>query len=230
MEKQTRLVSWNCANGFAKKQDAFQALAPDLAIICEITQKDSELIENADVQWVGNFGAKGMALMGFNGWSLDRLHESADQHVLTAVASRGEHRLTLVGVWTLPVKSNYIRPIISALDQVSSLLTGDVILAGDFNANPVWKTKPSFEDARTRLLDLGLTSLWHERSGEPHGGESMPTLFWKWNETNPFHIDYIFATEGLRERCCGMTIGTYQEWVGSKISDHVPLIADFDLG
>ena len=98
-------------------------------------------------------------------------------------------------------------------------------MAGDFNANPVWKTKPSFEDARTRLLDCGLASLWHERSGELHGAETAATLFWRWDETHSFHIDYVFASEGLRERCSGMTIGTYQDWVASKISDHVPLVA-----
>lgn len=223
-----RLVSWNCAGGFAKKQAALLALEPDLAVICEIRQREAMAIADAQVLWTGSPDAKGMAIVGRNGWQIEHIEEGTQPHVLAARASRRGAAVTLVGVWTLQAEGSYVRPVITALDELAEHLSGDVILAGDFNANPVFRGKPGFEEARLRLLYLGLESLWHARSGEVHGAEQTPTLYWTWNRDRPFHVDYVFATPGLRTRCREFRIGSFEDWVEAKISDHVPLIADFE--
>lgn len=224
-----RLVSWNCAGGFARKQAALMALEPDLAVICEIREREAKEIPGANVLWTGRPDAKGMAIVGRNGWTVERIAEGSQAHVLAVKGSRAGTAVTLAGVWTLQAEGSYVRPVITALDELAGHLSGDVILAGDFNANPVFRGKPRFDEARLRLLDRGLESLWHEQSGEVHGAEVTPTLYWTWNRDRPFHVDYVFATPGLRTRCRELRIGSFEDWVEAKISDHVPLIADFEL-
>ena len=224
-----RLVSWNCAGGFAKKQAALVALDPDLAVVCEIREREANAFADAQVLWTGRPDAKGMAIVGRNGWKIEPIAEGSQAHVLAVRASRAGSSVTLVGVWTLQAEGSYVRPVITALDELSEYLSGDVILAGDFNANPVFKGKPRFDDARLRLLDRGLESLWHVRSGEAHGAEQTATLYWTWNRDRPFHVDYVFATPGLRARCKAFRIGSFEDWVEAKISDHVPLIAEFEV-
>lgn len=84
--------------------------------------------------------------------------------------------------------------------------------------------RPAFEawqqDARRR----GLRSLYHEHNGEDPGKERRPTHLFRRDPTRPFHIDYIYASEGLD--VSEFEIGRPKDWL--DVSDHVPLRAQFE--
>lgn len=227
-----RLVAWNCRLGLTDKSQSLRELTPDLAIVAEVKSGEAQLF-GANYAWTGNEGALGLALFGFNGWTLDKVYEAPDRHVLAAKARRGSEQVLLVGVWTLPIGRDYVAPLVRAWSALSPLLKGDVIVAGDFNANPVWdercrvQRQEMFAPFIGRLHQAGLRSLWHERNGEVHGDEKTPTFYWYLHENKPFHIDYVFASGALRRRAQGMTIGTYNDWIATKRSDHVPIIVEF---
>lgn len=48
-------------------------------------------------------------------------------------------------------------------------------------------------------------------------------------ESEPWHLDYCFVHESLLVKVVNLTIGTFAGWTEPKISDHVPLIVEFDL-
>lgn len=79
--------------------------------------------------------------------------------------------------------------------------------------------------------DAGLVSAYHEWSGEAAGAETIPTLYWR-DRTEigrRFHIDYLFIPNGWRPLLRNVAIGSFAEWVGSGLSDHVPVVIDLAL-
>lgn len=75
---------------------------------------------------------------------------------------------------------------------------------------------------------LNLRSAWHAENGEAHGAEGTPTLHWKWQADSPYHIDYGFVPRSLVS-ATKVRIGKFEEYVATKLSDHVPLSIDVDL-
>lgn len=214
--------------GFALKARWLAALAPDIAIISEITKADFDGAGAASGAWTG--AKKGLAIFGGNGWRIDVINDAPAPHVLAVRAIRGAESLLIVGVWTLPVDGDYVVPVTRGLEQIGELLTGDVMLAGDFNANPIWDKGRSlprqFASVINDLSARGIKSIWHERTGEIHGAEATPTFYHHLHHDKPFHIDYVFTSERLRTRVQGIEIGAYADWVATKRSDHVPIIVD----
>ena len=64
--------------------------------------------------------------------------------------------------------------------------------------------------------------------GEAQGGETAPTIYWRDRKRDgpTYHLDYIFLpaswVEGVRE----MTVGSFDDWCGSGLSDHVPVVVE----
>ena len=58
--------------------------------------------------------------------------------------------------------------------------------------------------------------------------ETEPTLYWRdrLKDGPTYHIDYVFLPRdwaaGVRE----MTLGSFEDWCGARLSDHVPLVVD----
>ncbi len=50
-----------------------------------------------------------------------------------------------------------------------------------------------------------------------------------YNETKAYHIDYAFVSKSLMSSVSDVRLGTYADWVKTKLSDHVPLSVKFDL-
>jgi endonuclease/exonuclease/phosphatase family metal-dependent hydrolase len=64
------------------------------------------------------------------------------------------------------------------------------------------------------------------------GFEPEPTIYWR-NRTSDgphFHIDYCFVPSSWTNSISAVTIGPLKDWVGNHLSDHVPLIVDFNFG
>lgn len=231
---QVRVVAWNCCGGFWKKADQLRSLQPDIAIISEVLQSNlSALGPDAQTAWIGDEGVKGLAIVGFNGWRITPTVSCEERLFLPAEATRGGVRLQLVGVHLLPAP-DYVSPTLRALEGLSAALAGErVLLAGDFNQSVGFDPRRSegrqFATVVRRLGDLGLLSLWHDHRGEVHGAESSPTIFHQHSEAKPYHVDYMFGSAALRTALSAVELGSYQDWVAAKFSDHVPLVATFNV-
>jgi endonuclease/exonuclease/phosphatase family metal-dependent hydrolase len=104
------------------------------------------------------------------------------------------------------------------------------MVIGDFNNNAIWdgRSAYNFSDLNRRLGDLGLCSVYHARSGERPGEESIPTHFWRDRAggSQAYHIDYIFLRRHLLDAVEGFEAGRHEDWCGNGLSDHAPLVLD----
>ncbi len=228
-----RLVAWNCMDGLERKAEALAALAPDIAVVSETTRAAAEGIGAGAVAWTGQQHQRGLAILAWNGWRIGSPRFAALSHFLAAEAHRYDASVTIVGVWPLPLRGDYVSALSRGLTEVASGLGGDVIVAGDFNANPRWDHGKAPARQFATLIDelaaRDLRSVWHAHSGEAHGTERTPTFFWRLNPRQQFHIDYVFASARLRCQVRNVEVGGYEDWVANGISDHVPLVVDFDM-
>jgi exodeoxyribonuclease-3 len=108
----------------------------------------------------------------------------------------------------------------------SKLYKQNTLIMGDFNSNEIWD-KIKRADAWwnhscvvNELKEINFESLYHHKTNELQGDESIPTYFHQRKIKSPYHIDYIFCSHNLLD-ACDFEIGKYQDWI--QISDHVPL-------
>jgi len=81
-----------------------------------------------------------------------------------------------------------------------------------------------------RLLEsMNLHSVYHALHSERHGHESTPTLYWRDRKRDgpTYHIDYVFAPKTWLPSISEFQIGSFDQWIGSGLSDHVPIIIEF---
>ncbi|NNC43478.1 MAG: endonuclease/exonuclease/phosphatase family protein, partial [Acidimicrobiia bacterium] len=78
------------------------------------------------------------------------------------------------------------------------------------------------------LEDRGLASVYHETTGEQQGQELTPTIYWRdRSEAGPtYHLDYIFPPTYWLKDVREFNVGSFDNWCGSGLSDHLPLVVD----
>ena len=76
------------------------------------------------------------------------------------------------------------------------------------------------------LARLGLVSAYHVSRGVEAGNEPEPTFYWRRRAVDGYHIDYVFMPGVWTNRAFHLSVGPYEEWVGSGLSDHVPLVLE----
>lgn len=132
----------------------------------------------------------------------------------------------LLAVWTHRNDSpnfGYIGQLWKYLQVNKNKLNGTLI-AGDFNSNAIWDEWDRWwnhSDVVNELKDFGIESIYHKLTGEQHGKETIPTLYFLKKINRPYHIDYIFGPEKLVERTKKFEIGQAEKWL--KLSDHMPI-------
>jgi len=126
----------------------------------------------------------------------------------------------------------YIRTMQHILDRVA-LLRGrcDLVLAGDFNIavgyraphDPI-KFLRSERDVLDRLTqEFDLISCW--QAANPNRPLAQ-TLRWTGNPTAPYHCDGIFVPRSWLSRLKSCRVVRGSRWF--QLSDHNPVVADFD--
>ena len=56
---------------------------------------------------------------------------------------------------------------------------------------------------------------------------TKPTIYWQRKQRQAFHIDHAFVPFAWCDRHgFRMAIGTFEDWVATGLSDHVPLVVD----
>jgi len=230
-----RLISWNCAGGFARKAHKVASLAPDVAVLAEVRKVDQfALGEEYQAVWFGDEGAKGVLVAARKPWALTCVAEADARHAIAFEASLREHSIGLIAVWSMPIGGNYVEAACAGLEAVLPAIGpfDRHIVAGDFNASVAFDTGRGPDRRFSRITSCmsarDLESLWHTSRKEAFGEETRPTYFHQWKREQPFHIDYMFACPSLRNQLRDLSIGEYDAW-RTDGSDHMPLIADFDL-
>lgn len=228
-----------------RKFAALLRLRPDVAIVCECAEP-SRLVQLSALEglsaapvWIGSNPNKGLAVFTYNGYAA-RLGEPfypTLRHIAPVLVS-GPVGFNLLAVWAPNASAGVSRkhqlgPLRRALQKYRDFLTEAAgIVAGDFNNNVFWH-RPGWRhgNAVTALAKLGLVSAYHELSGERQGSESVPTLYWRDRKKDGprYHIDYVFLPSHLLARVSELAVGTYEEWCGSGLSDHVAIVLELDL-
>ena len=154
--------------------------------------------------------------------------------------SLGRSRATCWAVWEQNAsggvrRKNQAGPLHTALSRYKPFLSDHpAVVTGDFNSNAIWD-KPGWRINRMATVDalegLGLVSACHTVRDELHGRETIPTLYWmdRTKDGPTYHIDYVFLPDRWVDRVKGLSVGTFEGWCGSGLSDHVPIIIDIDL-
>jgi hypothetical protein len=232
-----RLVAWNCREGFHRKYPHLLGLDFDVAVVTECGPFEPGLSDVREVSSVlvpavdrpGH--TKHIGVLGRDPWRVEPLPFVTDQPWLLPVEVTGPVTFTLLAVWALGREwvdrgPSYAQQTARVVAEVLPRLQGAVVLAGDLNA-PI-NSSPT--DARrhaetvVRLETQGIVSAFTAARGDVDP-LAEPTLYHQGNTGQRFHIDHVFVprewTQGLK-----VELGTYEEWVANRRSDHVPIIVD----
>jgi exodeoxyribonuclease III len=192
--------------------------------------------------WTGTHRDKGLAVLGFNGYraALAPGHRQTLRHIAPVrIEGRGT-TFNLLAVWAQNFSGGIRRkhqpgPLRLALSHYRAFLSdGPAVVAGDFN-NSVYWDRPGWRvnhaAAVAILARYGLASAYHEHRGETQGGESMPTLYWRdrLKDGPTYHIDYVFLPQAWLPRLRRVEVGSFEDWCGARLSDHVPVVVDVEL-
>jgi exodeoxyribonuclease III len=245
-----RLVAWNCAMAFHRKLDALLSLRPDVAVISEAAEpkrliaREPALAE-ASMVWIGNNPNKGLLIAGFGGVTVEMSRHRYDQrlHWIAPVTVNGlpgfGGPLRVLGVWAQNAnegnrqKANpgYLQDGLKRYRRF--LKEGPSVVAGDFNNHVFWD-KPGWRMNHANeikaLSRLGLTSAYHAHNGIVAGEEVDPTLYWRDRTADgpTYHIDYVFMPREWADRPFTLDVGGFSDWVGTGLSDHVPLTLEIE--
>jgi exodeoxyribonuclease-3 len=242
-----RLVAWNCNMALHRKWEALLRLKPDIAVISECAgleklqlRGSTDWIEGEPV-WIGENPNKGLAVFAFNGYSA-RLHEPYHPTLryIAPVCVDGPARFNLLAVWAQNASGGVLRkrqcgPLRRALTKYREFLSAEpAIIAGDVNNNAIWDRPGWRINHMTKvaiLQKMGLLSAYHELNGEPHGGETFPTHYWRDRRKDgpTYHLDYIFLPQDWLPAVQEFAVGTFEDWCGSGLSDHVPVVVEVNI-
>ena len=234
-----RIVIWNCSMALHSKLEPLMSLNPDIAIIpeCatpEIVKKKQPVFYYSDAAWIGLSKHKGLGVFTFSDLSV-RVSPSYDPtyELFLPLLITGRYRFDLLAVWSFSYrikKTNFRRdaPTRSAIEYYRDFIAGGAtVVAGDFNDNINWD-KPgrsaNFDLVIADLKSAGLVSAYHEKGNHLFGSEPDPTLIWRKNPEQSYHIDYCFIPKGWLPGVNGVTVGNPEKWI--KYSDHVPLLIE----
>jgi len=242
-----RIVAWNCNMALHRKLDALMSLSPDIAVVSECANPDRLRMRGVPDSalgqpvWIGENRDKGLAVLAFNGHSV-RLAEPyyPTLRYIAPVVVSGPTPFSLLAVWAQNAsagltRKNQLGPLRRSLTKYRTLLSnGPALVAGDLNNNVFWD-RPGWRMNHARavasLEKQGLTSAYHAVRGEAQGCETDPTLYWRDRRKDgpTYHIDYVFLPRSWIGKITALTVGSFEEWCGSGLSDHVPIVVDIDL-
>jgi len=225
-----RIISWNVYRGECRTRAAeLDTLEPDLAVLQECAKPSAP--EDDCCRWFGDNPIQGVGVLAKDPWTLNPVPLSPDvPDSAYPVQMVGPGALNVLAVWTKK-RPTYVQALLGALDQYRSFLTsGPSIVLGDFNSHWQWDGNSSRAN-HSKLVEVlreefGLVSAYHAHGAGCLPGDEQASLYWRWKQESPFHVDYCFVPEAWVSGIRAVEVGGDAEWEGK--SDHRPLIVDLD--
>lgn len=229
-------MSWNCQQAFGSKMTALAALAPDVAVLCDVPLLNPfppSLLDDG-VSWhaAGSQSAKAIAVAGFR--SDLQVRPGAPSACRWGVAVTGQSGYGVLGVWSVPVPGRrYADEVLGLIDEHADWIArGDVIVAGDFNIDAHGVANGAggarlFAALVGRLSQLGLVSAYHSWTGGSFGAESAMTHVHGRKDDRGFHIDFCFIPAAWRNEIREVVVGDPRRWL--EHSDHMPIVVDLAI-
>lgn len=243
-----KIVTWNCNGALRRKLVEADSLKADILVVQECEDPAQSSIDYrvwaGDYLWLGESKNRGIGIFPKNGhrveklvlngkFSLTGLFRKSDtlnwstENLRTFLPFTIDGELTVLAVWTKGRSEEvfgYIGQFWKYLQiHRDDLCAPKTIILGDFNSNVRWD-KPdrwwNHSDVIAELNEMGFESQYHRVFDEEQGSETWPTFFLQRNREKPYHIDYVFTSCDLTEKC-SLQIGQHDEWIST--SDHVPL-------
>lgn len=227
-----------------RKFHALAALKPDIAFIQEcaaphILREKNPDIKNCQVEWHGKNKNKGLGIFSFSAHHKVGDFVSANSSNFALAGKLGNtQKFHLLNIWachqTGDTNKLSLGPSNLILDEMERFINAaPTIIAGDFNNNVLWDKDGfacNFGENLKRLTKMGLKSSYHEKFKVGFGKELHPTIYWRdRTKTGPtYHIDYVFIPANFPAQAYSIQVGSHEDWVEAKLSDHVPLILDID--
>lgn len=235
-----RIVAWNCAGALHRKLAHLLALAPDIAVVPEgcLPERLPILPPGTTSAWTGRLPHKGLLVLGFGDYRVEALDAWRQPlEWILPVRVTGAQEFTLVAVWSMNHRQSEVSPgprpmqPLQALRELGPAVGEEIVVIGDFNNNVRWD-KPRtrrFGSMIDGYREAGLRSLYHEKSGEAFGQESVPTHWWRDRKVDGprYHIDYAFVPQHWLP-VAEISVGTFEQSVTNGGSDHASLVVTLD--
>ena len=235
-----KIITWNCNGALRNKFENLSELSADIYVVQECEDpartKHKEYSEWAqNYLWTGDNKNKGIGVFAKDSIDLTLLNWSNQyrdhnvKHFLPCEINKDFH---ILAVWAHHNNSptfGYIGQLWKYLQLNKTQLENSLVI-GDFNSNKIWDKWDRWwnhSNVVDELKELGIESLYHHFHKELQGEETHPTFFLQRNRDKKYHIDYIFASNTLRENLDKIEIGEIEKWL--KVSDHLPIISYFNL-
>ena len=240
-----KIETWNCHFGFDRRKAEYIARhEADLLLIQECTEDDLGKLINIwkNILWYGDYidGKYGVGLFS-NKYEIEKIdkHKTEYRYIIPYDVKTENYDFTLFSVWTKNCdlgkkKKEYTEQTYQALNDpdYNDLLNSSAVLIGDFNSNNYFekeyirKKVPSHNDIIYLLRKLNYKSCYHAFNNCEDGFEKEPTLLWQNKVEQKFHIDYCFSSSDFVIK--NVTVGSLEECVKVKQSDHCPLIVELE--
>jgi exonuclease III len=232
-----KFATWNCSGALHKKHQKLLTLDADLMVIQECSKPDIEQFRRSEgwsSWWVGsNPIKKGLGVLVKAPWVV-RKAEALTPKWTGKVVIDGPASIELFPVWAHMSKSpskEYIEQVHLLLDIIEQTpLSPLAIVVGDFNSNSIWDSSYRLNNhtaAVGRFRKLGLESAYHEFFEDSQVAERHPTLWFRKNKDNHYHIDYAFLSRPLLSKLRNVVVGPCDDWL--SFSDHAPVLVELDL-
>lgn len=216
-----RLGTWNCQSGLDAHWDAIRALDAEVLTVqeCGSHTEDQARDEGWACEWQAGGWHKGLAVLVKPPFRIEKREESEPYWISTVVD--GPRRFRFVGFWAMtPSHTGFDYPQ-QAKRLIEALPRDDLptVVAGDFNAS---RSRRHLANVK-RLNDRGLFSAYHVARGVQHTMEADPTSYFRWQESRPYHMDFVFVPEQWAIE--KVDVGTFADYSApGGMSDHVPVI------
>ena len=229
-----KIINWNCKMKFREEYKSLLPFSPDVLVIPECEK--IQLPNQSDSHWIGDNKSKGLGVFTFNNFKIE-LHNSYTnefKYILPLVLRDKKETYHLMAVWTQKIgpkvknHKNYINQFRLSLSHYEKYLNHkNIIIAGDFNSNLLWKTglDKDHQNVINILSKQNIQSAYHHYFNEIQGRELQPTYYHYHQQKRPFHIDFCFLSIALINKLVKVEVGIFDDWI--HLSDHVPMVTEF---